>query len=421
MITRLAVGIVSLSLPLSLPFVLAATLLAAPVKPDDRQAVLELNTITGNAAILGKIDELSKMPDTAKKLVKTGAELAKQKDSPLGYNSALILGQLAEKFKLTDEGLALYKHLGQLAVKRGSNRGVATALLGMVELNTQAGKHEEAEKNCLEIIRLRTDEEDPLDNIKSLAFRRMILAIARQGKSERALGIIDDEIKAQPRNFLMRALKAQLFMELKKYDDAVAAYKEVIENVESLEGVDKSTRDELADDYRYILSAVYTEAGKPDKAIEVLRELLKRHPDNPGYNNDLGFILADNDKELEEAERLIRKALEEDRKARAKAAGGSLPKDDKDNASYLDSLGWVLFKRGKAKEAKPYLERAVQDPRGQHLEIFDHLGDVHMALGEVEAALAAWKKGLETATDSVRDQKRKLNVEKKIREAMKKK
>ena len=400
---------------------LIGTAIAAPVKPDDRQAVLDLNTITGNAAIVGKIDELTKKPDVAKKLIKVGADLAKQKDSPLGYNSALILGRLAEKFKLADDGIALYRHLGQLAVKRGSNRGIATSLLGMLELTTAAGKHADAEKICLEVIRLRTDEEDPLDDVKGLAFRRMILAIARQGKSDRALGIIDDEIKAQPKNFLMRALKAQLFMELKKYDDAVTSYKEVIESIDSNMAIDKATRDEIANDYRYILSGVYTEAGQPEKAIEVLRDLLKRDPSNAGYNNDLGFILADNGKDLPEAEKLIRKALEEDRKARAKAAGGTLPKDDKDNASYLDSLGWVLYKQGKAKEAKPYLEQAVKDPRGQHLEIFDHLGDVHLALGETEAAIAAWKKGLEFATDGARDQKRKITVEKKIKDAMEKK
>ena len=417
MIARHVVGVVSLILPL----LGAGALLAAPVKADDRQAVLDLNSITGNAAILGKIEELSRTPELAKKLVKTGAELTKQKDSPLGYNSALILGQLAEKFKLIEEGLALYKHLGQLAVKRDSTRGVATALLGMLELNTKAGRHEQAEQNCLEIIRLRTDEEDPLDNIKGLAFRRMILAIARQGKTERALGIIDDEIKAQPKNFLMRALKAQLFMELKKYDDAIKAYNDVIDNINNNLAIDKETREELVNDYRYILTAVYTEAGKPEEAVKILRDLVKRYPDNPGYNNDLGFILADNDWELAEAEKLIRKALEEDRKARAKAAGGTLPKDDKDNASYLDSLGWVLFKRGKAKEALPYLQQAVQDPRGQHLEIFDHLGDVYMALGQVQAAIEAWNKGLEVASDSVRDQKRKANVEKKIKNALEKK
>jgi tetratricopeptide (TPR) repeat protein len=402
-------------------WIVVGMLAAAFENPKDNEAVLDLNTITGNAAILGKIEALSKDPETAKRLVKAGAALAQQKDSPLGYNASLILGRVAEKVKLADEGIALYKQLGQLAAKRDSIRGVATALLGILELNTIAGRHEEAEKVCLELIRLRTTEEDPLNDVRGLAFRRMILAIARQGKEERALKIIDDEIKAQPGNFLMIALKAQLFVELNRYDDAATAYQEVIDKVSNNKDIDKATRDEFANEYRYILSGIYTEAGKIDKAIEVLRDLLAREPENPGYNNDLGFIMADNDKNLEEAEKLIRKALEEDRKQAAKAAGGKVPEDYKDNPSYLDSMGWVLFKLGRPKDAKPYIEKAVEQTRGQNLEIYDHLGDIHQALGETSEAIAAWEKGLQFASDSKRDQKRKISVEKKIKEAKSKK
>jgi tetratricopeptide (TPR) repeat protein len=402
-------------------WIVVGMLAAAFENPKDSEAVLELNSVTGNAAILGKIEALSKDPETAKKLVQAGAALAKQKDSPIGYNAALILGRVAEKVKLADEGIALYKQLGELAAKRDSVRGVATALLGILELQTTANRHAEAEKVCLELIRLRTTEEDPLDEVKGLAFRRMMLAIARQGQSERALKIINDEIKAQPRNFLMIALKAQLYVEISKYDEAAEAYLEVIDKVSNNKDIDKATREEFANEYRYILSGVYTEAGKIDKAIEVLRDLLAREPENPGYNNDLGFIMADNDKNLEEAEKLIRKALEEDRKQAEKAAGGKLPEDYKGNPSYLDSMGWVLFKLGRAKEAKPYLEKAILQPRGQNLEIYDHMGDVHLALGETAEAIAAWKKGLEFATDSKRDQKRKSSVEKKLKEAESKK
>jgi predicted negative regulator of RcsB-dependent stress response len=100
---------------------------------------------------------------------------------------------------------------------------------------------------------------------------------------------------------------------------------------------------------------------------------------------------------------------------RQKANPDLKPEDQKDNAAYLDSLGWVLFKQGKAKEAKPYLLDAIKQKDGQHLEILDHLGDVHLALGEKAEALAAWKKGLEAATDGKRDQKRKAEVQKKIK------
>jgi uncharacterized protein HemY len=123
--------------------------------------------------------------------------------------------------------------------------------------------------------------------------------------------------------------------------------------------------------------------------------------------------LADHDRNLDEAERLIRKAIELDRKERRQ--GALKPEQDKDNPAYLDSLGWVLFKQKKYKEAKKYLEDAVQAELGKHLEIYDHLGEVHKALGDKAAAVKAWQEGLKVATTSARDKQRKAEVEKKIK------
>ena len=114
---------------------------------------------------------------------------------------------------------------------------------------------------------------------------------------------------------------------------------------------------------------------------------------------------------------MIRKALDEERKLRKKDPD-LRPEDDKDNPAYLDSLGWVLFKKKNYKEAKKYLELAVQDEDGKHLEIYDHLGDAHWALGEKKEAVEAWKKGLEVADTTKREEAKKAEVEKKIKERM---
>ncbi len=176
------------------------------------------------------------------------------------------------------------------------------------------------------------------------------------------------------------------------------------------------------DQYRYALSGIYSELEQIDKAGEQLKALLARKPNNPTYNNDLGYIWADRGMNLAEAEKLIRKAIEADRKERRKANPPLRAEEDHDNAAYLDSLGWVLFKQGKAKEAKPYLLQAVKDKESQNIEIYDHLADVHFALGEKTEAIAAWKKGLEIVSpSSKRDLKRKVEVEKKLKEKGEKK
>ena len=100
-------------------------------------------------------------------------------------------------------------------------------------------------------------------------------------------------------------------------------------------------------------------------------------------------------------EKLIRKALEEENKKRQLKAKPELtaqPDVPKNNASYLDSLGWVLFKeKKKYKEALGPLEEAVKDPDAQSIEIYDHLAEVQMATGSTDSRRRHLEKGAATA------------------------
>ncbi len=149
-----------------------------------------------------------------------------------------------------------------------------------------------------------------------------------------------------------------------------------------------------------------------DKAAEQLKKLLEAKPDDPTYNNDLGYIWADHDMNLDEAEKLIRKAIDEDRKLRKKLE--LTGDEDRDNAAYLDSLGWVLFKKKNYKEARDWLLKASKERDGQHVEILDHLGDAHLALGEKAEAIAVWEQALKVPALGKRDEQRKAEVKKKL-------
>lgn len=147
-------------------------------------------------------------------------------------------------------------------------------------------------------------------------------------------------------------------------------------------------------DVRSSLSSVYQAMGKLEESEEQLQLILRSDPNDAGANNDLGYIWADRNKNLVEAEQMIRKALELDRQQRS--SGTSIDLDsDKDNAAYVDSLGWVLFRRGKLEEALKELEKASSLPRGEDDPVvWDHLGDVYFRLKQPQKALASWKKAL---------------------------
>src|SRR5205823_1657058 len=144
---------------------------------------------------------------------------------------------------------------------------------------------------------------------------------------------------------------------------------------------------------RLLLSSVHSAAGEADEAEEQLLLVLKDDPNDAGACNDLGYLWAERNKKLDEAERLVRKALELDRRQRQ--AGPGVELDEGDNPAYVDSLGWVLFRRGKLEEARTELERASALPSGaDDPVVWDHLGDVYFRLGRKAKSAAAWRKAL---------------------------
>jgi tetratricopeptide (TPR) repeat protein len=123
---------------------------------------------------------------------------------------------------------------------------------------------------------------------------------------------------------------------------------------------------------RYATASVYEEQGRVSEALRELTSVLKSRPDDPAAMNALGFTLADHTKELSRARKLIE---------RAHAAA---PK----NAAILDSLGWVLFRQGRASEALAYLNAAYVDDHDG--DIAAHLGEVLWQLGRQDEATRVW-------------------------------
>jgi tetratricopeptide (TPR) repeat protein len=62
--------------------------------------------------------------------------------------------------------------------------------------------------------------------------------------------------------------------------------------------------------------------------------------------------------------------------------------------AYVDSLGWVLYKRGRFNEAIVYLRRAIRLSDREDAVLFDHLADALYRTGEVAEARTNWEKAL---------------------------
>jgi tetratricopeptide (TPR) repeat protein len=385
-----------------------------PADDSVRQKALQLNDITGKTAITGKILELVKDKSEAKKLISEAAKMAKDKDQPFNYNGAFILAKAAFAARDFDNSLAFYNICADQAVKLRSGQKLADVYEGLIILFVDNKKYDDAVKKCKEFLDLKVAGED-MERAKIAVLRQMILTLARQGKVDEALKVTDGYIEKDEGGWYFLRIKADVLREAGRTDESISAYEDTIERLGKSK-IEDEPKEALIDSCRYSMSGVYTEMGQTDKAIDLLRRLLKAHPDSSTYNNDLGYVLADHDKDLDEAEKMIRKALDVDKAERAKLKEKGLIEadEDRDNAAYLDSLGWVLYKKKNYAEAKKYLLEASKTDEGKHVEIFDHLADVHKAMGEKAEAVSVWQKALELENVSKRDEARKEAIKKKV-------
>jgi tetratricopeptide (TPR) repeat protein len=426
---------------------LAAWLVGPAEAADDeaalRKKVLALNHITGDETVRGEILTLVEDPAGTKKLLPIAAKLAREKPSPLNYNAAYILARCGQRLKDYDSTLPLYRVCIDRATQVKSPTRLFEGYAGLIAAHYDKGKYEDAIKVAKEFLEIAPEPlSEPgdidtrrynatLGRAKQLMRRELIPILTKQGKVEDANTIVDNMLKENPDDLEALELRALLQRETGKYEAAIKTYdtmigriNDAIEKIKKNKEASQEDKDaaikELNEDvreYRYNLSGLYIDANQVDKAADVLKSLLKEDPDNPGFNNDLGYIWADHNMNLDESEKLIRKAIDEDKKLKQKRNPDLKPDQVKPNPAYLDSLGWVLYKQKKYKDALPPLEEAVKADDGQSIEIYDHLADVHIALGNKAEAVATWKKGLEQVGSSKREQERKTEVEKKLKAA----
>jgi tetratricopeptide (TPR) repeat protein len=99
-----------------------------------------------------------------------------------------------------------------------------------------------------------------------------------------------------------------------------------------------------------------------------LRKLIALRPDYAHAYNALGYSLADRNERLPEARELIEKAL----------------KLSPDDSFIIDSMGWVLYRQGRTKDALDWLQKAFA--ARPDAEIAAHLGEVLWALGRRDEA-----------------------------------
>jgi len=129
-------------------------------------------------------------------------------------------------------------------------------------------------------------------------------------------------------------------------------------------------------DLLYGRSLVHERLKDVGAAEADLRRILSEDNDDARAMNALGYMLTVHTQRLDEARKLVTRALE-------------LTPDD---AAVIDSLGWIEFRQGRHREARALLEKAFD--KAKDPEIAAHLGEVLWTLGEKARAREVWQGAL---------------------------
>jgi len=133
---------------------------------------------------------------------------------------------------------------------------------------------------------------------------------------------------------------------------------------------------------QYARALMAVNLGQLELAESDLRQIISVQPDNAAAINALGYTLADLTDRYDEAEELILLAYE------------LQPQD----ASIIDSMGWISYRLGRLPEAESYLREAWKIMR--NAEVAAHLGEVLWVLGQKDEARSTWLLGIEMESDN---------------------
>lgn len=145
---------------------------------------------------------------------------------------------------------------------------------------------------------------------------------------------------------------------------------EVLDGILAVYGGDKWTH--------YYLATTHENLNQSEQTEKHLRACLDHDPNDADVLNFLGYHLAEEDRKLGEAEDLLERALQM----------------DPENGFYLDSLGWIYYRQGKAELAVDYIQRAIRAMGSDDAILRDHLGDAFLLNRDIANAVSQWRRAL---------------------------
>ncbi|MFL6585224.1 MAG: tetratricopeptide repeat protein [Chthoniobacterales bacterium] len=161
--------------------------------------------------------------------------------------------------------------------------------------------------------------------------------------------------------------------EAKHPEQAIATFEEALHEAET------SSAEFINARFYFDYAVAADQAGFHDKAADLLRQAIAIDPANSAEAyNYLAYMWAEQNAHLDEAEEAVKHALD----------------FDPNNGAFLDTLGWIHFRKGKYEDGLRELLQAERNMQQSDAVVLEHIGDTYAKLNRIPQALDYWEKAL---------------------------
>lgn len=211
-----------------------------------------------------------------------------------------------------------------------------------------------------------------LDPTDAQAWNRLLVLNIISENYEAAIAAGDRAIELNPNDIELYGYIAPAYYNIKQYDKAIEVYKKALAAVDSTDTEHRSMFLGGMGDAKFSMGDTIGAFALYDQAIEI-------DPNNVSILNNYAYFLTLCNRDLDKAERMSAKTVQ----------------SEPQNATFLDTYAWVFYKRKEYTMAQLYIEMAIKNERRPSSDIYDHYGDILLAVGNKQEALKQWKKALE--------------------------
>ena len=218
-------------------------------------------------------------------------------------------------------------------------------------------------------------------NASNMQLWQNILNLELEAKNyEKVANYAEEALTYFPNQPVIYLFGGTAYFSMKKYQQAINMWRQGRSMVFGNDQLKSTFSAQMADALH--ASKQYKEA------FEAYEEAIKANPNNYFAINNYAYYSSLKKQNLERAKKLSKRMIEA----------------NPENATFLDTYGWVLFQMEEYAEAEKQLKKAAEiNPSGT---IVEHYGDVLFKLGNTKEALTQWQKAKEIGGASDRIDKK---------------